>query len=126
MEKAMRYITIFLIGAAGYSSLEVLWRGYTHWTMSVTGGFCFLIIYLLNGVLASESMIFRSFVGACAITAVEFIVGITVNLILKWNVWDYSCIPFNLVGQVCLPYSILWFSLCIPIIIICNGLSLII
>ncbi len=122
----MKYITVFLIGASGYSLLEVLWRGYTHWTMSLTGGFCFLIIYLLNGILSSESMLFRSFVGACTITAVEFIVGITVNLILKWNVWDYSKVPFNLVGQVCLPYSVLWFLLCIPIIIICNGLSTII
>lgn len=119
----MKYVTVFLLGATGYSGLEVLWRGYTHWTMSITGGFCFLIIFLLNDILVSESILFRCFAGACVITAVELIVGITVNMILRWNVWDYSSIPFNLMGQICLPYSVLWFFLCVPVVFICTGLS---
>lgn len=118
----MKYITIFLIGSAGYSAIEVLWRGYTHWTMAVTGGFCFMMIYLLNGVLITESFLYRCFLGALIITSVEFIVGITVNLVLRWNVWDYSSLPFNLLGQICLPYSALWFVLCIPIVFLCTGL----
>ncbi|MBQ8588645.1 MAG: hypothetical protein IJ454_04550 [Clostridia bacterium] len=119
----MKYITIFLMGAAGYSGIEVLWRGYTHWTMSLCGGFCFLMIYFLNDILISESIFFRCFAGSAVITAVELIVGVTVNMILKWNVWDYSSVPFNFMGQICLPYSILWFFLCIPVLWICTGIN---
>ncbi len=122
----MKYILIFLIGSAGYSALEVLWRGYTHWTMAITGGFCFLVIYLLNGIFQSEGILFRSLVGASVITAAELIVGVTVNIILKWDIWDYSSIPFNFIGQICLRYSILWFILCVPVVILCSGIAKII
>lgn len=122
----MKYLLIFLIGSAGYSYLEVLWRGYTHWTMALTGGLCFLIIYLLNGIFASESVLFRSLVGATVITAVEFIVGVTVNIILKWDVWDYSSLPLNFIGQICVRYSFLWFLLCVPLVWVCTGIARII
>ena len=119
----MKYILIFLIGSAGYAGLEVLWRGYTHWTMALTGGVCFLIIYLLNAALTEENILFRSLVGAMVITSTEFIVGVTVNIILKWNIWDYSSLPFNFIGQICLRYTVLWFLLCVPVTIVCTGIS---
>ncbi len=119
----MKYILIFLIGSAGYSGLEVFWRGYTHWTMAVTGGACFLIIYLLNGVLRTENILLKCVAGSAVITAAEFLVGVTVNLILKWNVWDYSSLPFNFMGQICLKYSLLWFFLCMPLSGICTLIS---
>lgn len=28
-----------------------------------------------------------------------------------WNVWDYSNMPFNLLGQICLPFTVIWFFL---------------
>ncbi len=28
--------------------VEILWRGYTHWTMTLTGGVCFLVLYGLH------------------------------------------------------------------------------
>lgn len=116
----MKYIAIFFLGALGYSSLEVLWRGYTHWTMSLCGGFCFLIIYLLNIHLASESIFYRCLAGALVITSTELIAGITFNIILGWNVWDYSRVPLNFMGQICLPYTVLWYFLCIPVTGLCN------
>ena len=33
---------IFSTGALGYSLLEILARGYTHWTMTILGGLCLL------------------------------------------------------------------------------------
>lgn len=119
----MKYIFIFLLGAAGYSGLEVLWRGFTHWTMAFTGGLCFLLIYLLNNALISEGILFRCFVGAIVITAAELLVGVTVNIILKWNVWDYSTVPFNFLGQICLRYFFIWYLLCLPVVGLCTGIS---
>ncbi len=42
------------------------------------------------------------------VTAVEYVSGCLFNLRLKLNVWDYSEMPFNLSGQVCLLYTVLW------------------
>ena len=49
------------------------------------------------------------FIGSTIITVLEFITGCIVNLWLGWNVWDYSNLPLNLLGQICLPFSILWY-----------------
>ena len=50
-------------------------------------------------------------ISAGIITTVEFTVGIIVNVWLKLGVWDYSSKPYNLLGQVCLLYTNLWFLL---------------
>ena len=51
---------------------------------------------------------------ACAalVTVVEFAAGCMLNLWLGLNVWDYSGIPLNLMGQICLPFSLAWWGLC--------------
>ena len=49
----------------------------------------------------------QSILGAIIITIFEFIVGVIVNIILKWNVWNYATVPFNIMGQICLPFSLI-------------------
>ena len=44
-------------------------------------------------------------------TAMELVVGIPLNLMLGLHIWDYSSLPFNLLGQICLPFTVLWFFL---------------
>ena len=46
MDRLRADAAIFLLGALGYGAVETLWRGGTHWTMLLTGGVCFLLIYL--------------------------------------------------------------------------------
>jgi uncharacterized membrane protein len=120
--KISQYIFSFLMGFFLYSLVEIAGRGYTHWTMAVTGGFILALLYALNrsGTL---SLIRSCFAGALLITAVEFWVGIFDNLIMHWNVWDYSELPFNIMGQICLPFSLYWFVLCIPARFICRGID---
>jgi uncharacterized membrane protein len=50
-------------------------------------------------------------IAAGIITAVEFVSGLILNLWLNLGVWDYSHMPLNLFGQICLPYAGLWFAL---------------
>ena len=40
------------------------------------------------------------------ITAVELAAGLLVNR--GYHVWDYRQMPLNFLGQICLPYSLLW------------------
>lgn len=113
--------TLFVgtFGAALYGAIEVLWRGHTHWTMLITGGVAFAIMYLLatrSGWPLPQIWL----CSAAVITTLEFVTGIIVNIRLGWGVWDYSDQPFNLFGQICLLYSLLWFLLAIPGTSLCS------
>ena len=113
------FMLLFNLGGFIYYMIEILARGYSHWTMFLLGGLCFLIVGAINNFLPWE-MYFevQSILGAGIITVLEFITGIIVNIILGWNVWDYSDRPFNLLGQICLPFSLIWIVLSAVIIIV--------
>lgn len=110
-----KYILLFFVGAAGYGLLETLFRGFTHWTMVVTGGFVLIILYYVNSKNENAPIWQKALVGALIITMIELGVGCVVNLWLDWNVWDYSGYAYNFLGQICLAFTILWFFLCIPL-----------
>ena len=110
-----KYGILFFIGAAGYGLMETLFRGYTHWTMLVTGGAVFVILYYVNSKNEKAPIWQKALIGALIITAVELAVGSIVNLWLNWNVWDYSGYAYNFLGQICLGFTALWFFLCIPL-----------
>lgn len=104
---------LFIIGGLLYTWIEILWRGYTHWTMFLLGGLCFVVMGLLNEHVFpwKLSIVAQTIISAVAITVFEFITGCVVNLWLDWHVWDYSGLPFNLLGQVCLYFFLLWMPL---------------
>lgn len=114
MFRKTEYVCCFLAGGAIYGLLELQWRGYTHWSMTAAGGICVLTIHLLNQRLHRRSMAFRCAVGCAVITVVEFVIGVIVNLLLDWNVWDYSKMYGNVLGQICPAFSCLWFLISFP------------
>lgn len=118
MKTAERSIS-FLMGFFIYSLIEILNRGYTHWTMALTGGMVLMTLYEINRKSAM-TLVKSCFIGAFFITSTEFSVGIVVNKIFQWNVWDYSEVPLNVMGQICLPFTCLWFMLCIPAYFLCK------
>lgn len=101
-------IILFSLGALGYGFLEILWRGYTHWSMLTAGGICFMGFAKIGERFKNVSLILKGLIGSGFVTATEFIFGIVFNVILKKNVWDYSKMPLNLCGQVCALYSFFW------------------
>ena len=113
-------LILFSIGGAGYGIIEILWRKYTHWSMILTGGTCFLLLYKIFKKIVDHALWKKCIIGSGVITSVEFFVGCIVNIKLKLKVWDYSNIPVNFCGQVCLLYSFLWGLLTIPIVGLCT------
>lgn len=103
-------IILFIFGGRLYTWLEMAVRGRTHWTMFMLGGICFVIMGLLNEHIFpwDMSLVAQSIVSAVVITILEFVTGCVVNLWLGWQIWDYSDIPFNLCGQICLVFSVAW------------------
>ena len=57
----------------------------------------------------------RATICALFITAIELIFGIFDNLIMGWQVWDYSEMPLNFMGQICLSFSLYWYLLSVSI-----------
>jgi len=109
LKKIGEYSVIFIFGAAIYSILELIYRAKTHWSMTLTGGLCFAIVYCIS----KTKLIFplKCIISAIGITVLEFLCGCLVNIKMKWNVWDYSNMPFNCMGQICLSFYLLWLLL---------------
>lgn len=118
MPRSIENLIIFLFGGILYSFIEVATRGYTHWSMTLTGGLCLLIMYRRFTARPHEPLLMKCLFGAIIITSLEFTVGCIVNLWLGWEVWDYSGLMFNLFGQICLPFSIVWFFITIPAVML--------
>ena len=108
-------VTLFMIGGCAYPLLEIVWRGHTHSSMAIAGGLCMCAIHFVcNKRMKNRPLVLKCLAGAGIITGIELIIGVVVNKWLQLQVWDYSHQPFNILGQVCLPFSILWAFLTIP------------
>ena len=119
MKQLLKNMILMCAGGALYIVIELLWRGHTHWTMFILGGICFYYIGKINEKFTWEmSLIKQMLIGAIVITMLELLFGMLVNGVYNLNVWDYSNMPFNFLGQICLPYSILWFFISLPAIVL--------
>ena len=98
---------IFSIGACGYGMIEVIWRGYTHWSMLCAGGFSFLGLSSISRQMKRCGRFLKAAAGSAFITGIEYVFGVVFNIILKKNVWDYSRMPFNVSGQICAVFVLL-------------------
>ena len=115
----LKLLTLAAIGGAAYYDIEVLWRGYSHFTMGILGGSCFVSVGLLNEVLPWDlGLLWQALVGGGIVTCFEFVTGLIVNIWLGMGVWDYSGLPFNILGQVCLPFYFAWCALSVAAILL--------
>lgn len=114
MKKLFKPIILFLIGGGIYISIEVLYRCImnrpdTHWSMFVLGGLAFILIGAINEYVAWETPFWiQDFAGTAIVLLLEFIFGCVLNLWLGIGVWDYSKLPLNVLGQICLPFALIW------------------
>lgn len=110
--RAVKALVLWGIGGLMYICCELFFRGYSHWTMFIVGGICFFLIGAINEWIPWEMPLWQqAIIGAVIVTAVEFVSGCVINIWLGWAVWDYSDIPFNILGQICLPFFFVWMAL---------------
>lgn len=65
-----------------------------------------IVVTLLNAV---NDNLFLLFIGSTLLTTVlEFITGFLLEKIFHSKWWDYSNLPFNIKGYICLEFSIYW------------------
>lgn len=114
MRKSLKHLILFAFGTIAYFEIELNWRyavGHlpVHWSMAALGGILFLILGGINEKIGWDMpLLCQCLLGAAIVTCAEFLTGVTLNIILKLEVWDYSNMPLNLMGQICLPFSLVW------------------
>lgn len=117
MKKLIKPLSLFLTGGSIYITIEIIWRHLrgsspTHWTMFLLGGIAFLLIGGINEYLPWKMPFWlQSIIGTGLVLVAEFIFGCVLNLWLGLGIWDYSDVPFNILGQVCLPFAFAWIFL---------------
>ena len=116
MREIAKNLTVFTAGGLAYGLVEIAWRSSTHISMFFVGGICFWLIGSIDEHGSVPSLIYQSVLSCLIVTSVEFTSGVFINIVLGLGVWDYSALPFNVLGQVCLPFSALWLLLSVPAI----------
>ena len=106
MKYLWKKVFLFATGGCSYMALEFLWRGWSHGSMFLAGGSCFLLLGKLENIRPKLPVIPRALVGAGIITGVELLTGLLANR--NYTVWDYRKMPMNYHGQICIPFCLLW------------------
>lgn len=89
--------------------IEILYRGRTHYSMFFAGAIVLSSFYYINQNYEMHFLL-KCLMGMLIITGIELAFGLVFNIILKERVWDYSGLPLNFLGQICVPFSLLWFG----------------
>ncbi len=114
-----KYLILFDVGGVLYVIIEMTWRGRSHWTMFLLGGLCFLCLGFINEIFPWSMPVWQQmFLGACIVTILEFATGCIVNLWLGWDVWNYSNLPGNILGQISPQFFVLWLFVSLAAIIL--------
>lgn len=112
MKKMREYIFLWALGGTIYYLLEILFRGFSHWSMFILGGFALCFCTFQGETMKwTEGLWIQVLRATVFVISLEFVTGIIVNKYLQIGVWDYSDQPFNLWGQICIPFMILFSGL---------------
>lgn len=113
----LKFFTLFIAGGLIYCLIEIIYRGRTHWTSFIMGGVALCMAGALNEIRCFDmSLIIQMTTSGIIITIMEFFVGIYFNS--DYSIWDYRDMPFNVDGQVCLGFSLIWCLLSLVAIIL--------
>lgn len=104
--------TAFFTGCIAYPLLEIAYRGYSHWTMSLVGGLCLAALFCYQSAFERLPFFQKAFLGTLTIVTLELTVGVIVNLWLNWAIWDYTPLRYHYLGQISLRFSLIWYILC--------------
>lgn len=114
-----KHLFLFYFGGSTYCTIEVFVREWSHWSMFLLGGLIFVLVGEMNQVWGWETSLLKQIAAGVGITLTgEFVTGCIVNLWLGWNIWDYSELPGNLLGQICPQFALLWIPLVLLAIVL--------
>ena len=122
----MKNSILFIIGFTFFITIECIFHAlsgklaYSWITSGVMGGLSLILIDKINDTWLGwdAQLIYQSLIGGTLVTIIEFIIGTLDRVVLHLNMWDYSFVPLNYKGIICVPFSIAWCLLSILAIFI--------
>ena len=118
----VKYLTLFLVGYCTYIALEITYRGESYELMGILGGISFLSFDQINNRISWElDLLLQGCIGSAIVTGFEFIVGEGLKILNQPPMWDYSNMPLNYDGVICVPFSIIWILVTILAIFVADA-----
>ena len=125
MKKFIGKLGLFLSCGFIYYMIEILFRGWSHWSMFVLTGFLgvFCIDSINNTLSFDCDYIVQILISTILCTIGEGISGIILNVWLQLNVWDYSKMTFGtfFFGQCNVLFCFAWMLIISIIIFYCDS-----
>lgn len=121
----LKNLVLFLSGFCLYMTIECLFRGYSFPLMGCCGGLCVVILDKINDYISWDVDLFwQALCGALLVTIMELVIG----TIAKYTdllpvMWDYSSLPLNFNGIVCVPFFIAWLFLSVVAIFLADAIN---
>ena len=118
-KRALKYIVLFITFSALYVWIEILFRNRSDRSMAILGGVFGVAIGMCNNIIPwSMTLVQQALIGGFLIvTPMEYIVGkYIVNQDL--SIWNYSNMPLNIDGQICLLFTFIWCIISLLVIIL--------
>ena len=126
-KRTLKYIVLFIAFSALYVWIEIMFRNRSDRSMIALSGVLGVILGLLNNIIPwSMTLVQQALIGGFLIvTPMEYIVGkYLVNQDL--SIWNYTNMPLNIDGQICLPFTFIWCVISLGVIILDDYLRYII
>lgn len=104
-----KLLTLFLVGYCTYLAIEVTYKNISYPLMGVVGGISLLLFDQINNRISWElDLLLQGCIGSAIVTGFELIIGEGLKILNQPPMWDYSNMPLNYDGVICLPFSIIW------------------
>lgn len=111
-------------GGSFYYGIEMIFRGFSHWSMFCVGGLVFSFCVYQGVKMKWKEGLWIQVLRALVVTvSLEFMTGIIFNKWMHKEIWDYSDQPLQLMGQICVPFMILFSGLLVIAIFLGGILS---
>lgn len=122
MNRLRRWVLLWFLLGEQYFVIEAVYRFFrgerVHVAMLAVGGLAAVLIGAVNQIprFYRAPVIIQALAGTVITLGVEFCTGYLLNIRLGLSIWDYTGLTGNFMGQVCLPFAVVWFFL-IPLAI---------
>ena len=124
-ERIYKNVILFMVGFCVYITIETLYRKFSFWQMGVCGGIIIVLLDKINNHISWDiDLTIQGLIGSFLVTGIEFIIG-TAWSYFDWIpvMWDYSNVPLNYNGIICVPFMLVWFVLSLLAIFLSDAIN---
>ena len=119
LKRVIKYTVLFIAFNALYVWIEIMFRNRSDRSMLALSGVLGVTLGLLNNIIPwSMGLVQQGLIGGVLIvTPMEYFVGkFLVNQDL--SIWNYNNMPWNIDGQICLPFTLIWCIISVIVVVL--------